>query len=93
MDDNTFKLLKALIDSAPALIGGIGAMVASYFSWKTHGIAKENNVLTKQVEHNTNGMKDELVEATKLASFAAGKVSERAKPNNSELGDGTHEKL
>lgn len=75
MDDNTYKLAIAVVNSAPALIGGIAAIAASYFSWRSHVTSKVTQELTKKVELNTNGMKEELVSATKSAAFDAGKLS------------------
>lgn len=92
MDDNTFKLLLAVVNSGPALIGGLAAIAASYFSWRSHviaretkDVAKETKTLTEEVVKGNNGLKTELVEATKAASFAAGKLSESLNPGNQDL--------
>lgn len=84
MDDNTFKVTIALVNSLPALVGGLAAIAASYFSWRSHVTAKITQEMTKQVEIATNGMKAELVASTKLAAFQAGKISEAQNPGNGD---------
>jgi len=82
MDDNTAKVLLEGIHSIPMLIGGLGSVSAGYFAYKAKITSQETKDIAQRTEHNTNGMKDELMSATKLQYFAAGKLSEKGDPDN-----------
>jgi hypothetical protein len=53
----------AIIVGIPATISAVGTVL--------------NNIKMKHVIHNTNSIKDELVQATAKGSFAAGRKAER----------------
>lgn len=82
MDDNTAKVLETAINAIPALIGGLGSLAAAYFAFRSKQTSAETKVIALNTERNTNGMKDELIHATKVQYYAAGKLSEKTDPGN-----------
>jgi len=72
MDAATLTAVALIITAVGTLLTAVGAFYGVI-------VSKRNGEHIKKVEHATNGMKAELVDEVRKASFAAGEKSQKDK--------------
>jgi hypothetical protein len=68
-----------LVENIPQIMVGISSIAIAYFTYRTHEVTKDTNIIAKKTEENTNHLKDELVAEVRKASFAAGQKDQSEK--------------
>jgi hypothetical protein len=61
-----------------AIISAIGSAIAAILVAKLHGNVTETKNNVARIEQSTNGMREQLVEATRFAAQASGEAKGRA---------------